>query len=186
MTSLWNHFQEHVAALEPLPTLPPSLPDAHTDYPEPTAPAMDHLSPDTPDRPVRESSSPTPKRRRLARPPPEPPPLTLGLALIYRASTRPTHRSPLAAPEPPALHGLTWRARITDEAALSALVPRWTTLSNPWACRNAQRGGSLLVHIATPLCCVKLLCHMHCLLFRTVILKLWFFQQKKAGSTNRL
>ena len=70
VTTLWTHFQEHVAALEPLPTLPTTLPAAHADYPEPSAPAMDLSPPDTPVRPARESPSPTPKRRRLARPPP--------------------------------------------------------------------------------------------------------------------
>ena len=78
----------------------------------------------------------------------------------------PWHRSPLAAPDPTALHGLTWRARITDDDVSSAPVPRWTTLSNPGACSNAQRGGSLLVQIATLLCVLLLLCRTHLLAFQ--------------------
>ena len=87
---LWNHFQEHAAALEPLPTLPTTLPDAHTDHSEHTAPAMDLSPPDTSHRPDREASFPTPKRRRLARPPPEPPPLKPGPALPDHAPPRTT------------------------------------------------------------------------------------------------
>ena len=52
MPLLWNHFQEHAAALEPLPTLPTTLPDAHTEHPEHTAPAVDLSPPDTPHRPA--------------------------------------------------------------------------------------------------------------------------------------
>ena len=39
--TLWTHFKEHVQDLEPLPTLPTTLPDTHTVYSEPLAPVMD-------------------------------------------------------------------------------------------------------------------------------------------------
>ena len=36
VTSLWTHFQEHVTALEPLPTLPPyRMPTCTTQSPQP-------------------------------------------------------------------------------------------------------------------------------------------------------
>ena len=78
----------------------------------------------------------------------------------------PWRRSSPAALEPPAHHGLTWRARITDDTMSSVPVPRLTTLSNTEACRNAQRGGvtaSADCHathslvLPTMLCCLRLL-----------------------------
>ena len=68
--TLWTHFKERVHDLEPLPTLATTLPNAHTTYPAPLAPAGDPSPSTTPARPAQESPSPPPKRRRLDRPPP--------------------------------------------------------------------------------------------------------------------
>ena len=65
-----------------------------------------------------------------------------------RPATR--QRYPAAALDPPALQGLSWKAWTTDDTMSSAPVPRRTILSNTGACRNAQRGGSLLVWNAMP------------------------------------
>ena len=86
---LWTHFQEHAEALRPLPTLSTTLPDAHTDYPDPPDIALDLPAPDMPIQPARDLSSPPPKRRRLDRPPPEPPPHARAPTPLDHASSRP-------------------------------------------------------------------------------------------------
>ena len=90
VTTLWTHFKEHVHDLEPLPTLPTILPNAHTGYTEPLAPVMDFSASETPGRAARASPSPLPKRRRLDRPPPEPPQLTPRQPLTDHARWSPT------------------------------------------------------------------------------------------------
>ena len=148
--TLWAQFQEHVDALVPLPTLSTTLPHAHTEYPAPAASDMATLPPDTPDRPVRDTPPPPQAPETRPSPPPNHPLARWGRYQPPPPRRRdprltPRPRSPPAAPESPAPHGRTWPARITDDDMSSAPVPRWTTLSNPGACSNAQRGGSLLV-----------------------------------------
>ena len=116
--TLWAQFQEHVEALEPLPTLSTTMPHAHTEYPAPAVSDMDTLPPDTPDRPVRDTIPPTSKRRRLDRPPLDPPPSTLEPISTSSASARPT-------PLPP--------------ATITPCSPRITR--SPWTCMAGEDHG---------------------------------------------
>ena len=156
VTTLWTYFKEHGQDQELLPPLLITLPDAHAEPPAPLATAVDLTPADSSVRPARESPSPPTKWRRLARPPTEPPPQTLRPCLpMSPLITRPhlRHRSP-ADLEPPARHGFTWRAGITDGTLSSAPVPRRTTFRIPGIAELHNGGVTASADRCTTYCLV--------------------------------